>query len=358
MKRFVLVLMILMFAGCFISPAFAAPERIPFTISDNFETGEMYGWETYPYAQDIGYEPFTTCMRKPTHNKSKFALGKIQRPNDIVELSEGFTKEIDLWTAANTRMKLALFLVSDRNPETVEFSLCLFDGRRYFYTLKSPDSDQWLELDNPVKNFAMNGKSLESGQHVQAVTIKANYRIVSHMLSYTILMDDFSLNGERPRRFHTQNPSSTTFEHFGFSILNKHFFYGDAFGITVKPEEATAEAPAAGTGEVLAGLSAVEPLQLIEEAGAEMPVEEKAAVPAEEALIPPPIIFEPATTEEKPKLRFAEDIMAPKPAKAAVKPSKAKKKKKGAYGKESTEDSVKAKKGRRDFTVEEDEEYY
>jgi hypothetical protein len=240
MKRTLAIMASLLFLGVFglgVKSLFAAPERVPFTIINDFETGEMEGWEAYPYAQDIGYEPFTTCMRKPTHNKSKFALGKIQRPNDIVELSEGFTKEIDLWTAADTRMKLALFLVSDRNPETIEFSLCMFDGHRYFYTMKSPECDQWLETDIPVNNFIMNGKSLESGQHVQAITIKVNYRVVSHMLSYTILLDDFSLNGERTRRFLTVDPLSTTFELYGFSILNKHFFYGDSFGISVKPED-------------------------------------------------------------------------------------------------------------------------
>lgn len=238
MKRFVKVLAVLMLAGCMISPVFAAPDRIPFTIRDDFETGEMYGWEAYPYAQDIGYEPFTTCFREPTHNGSKFSLGKVQRPNDIVELYEGFTKEIDLWTVANTRLKAAIFLTSDRKPETLELSLCLFDGRRYFSTLKAPSANRWLELDIPVQQFTANGKPLGAGEHVQAVTIKASYPMVSHLYTYVISLDDFALNGERQRRFTAVNPASTTFEMFNFSILNRHFFYGDPLDITVKPESA------------------------------------------------------------------------------------------------------------------------
>jgi len=65
----------------------------------------------------------------------------------------------------------------------------------------------------------------------------------------------------------------------------------------------------------------------------------------EEAFAPPPVSLEPQLIEDKPQLRFAEDIAAPRVAKPAAKPKK--KKKKGAYGKESAEDGIKLKKLRR-----------
>ena len=77
-----------------------------------------------------------------------------------------------------------------------------------------------------------------------------------------------------------------------------------------------------------------------------------------EALVPPSIILASQRAATKPQLRFAEDIMAPRPARTADKAPKTKKKKKGAYVKEGSEDSIKARKGRRDLgIVDEDEEY-
>ncbi|MDP2983183.1 MAG: DUF4962 domain-containing protein [Candidatus Latescibacter sp.] len=224
--------------GLIQTKGYAAPDRVPFTINDNFETGEMYAWESYPYAQDIGYEPFTICQQEPSHNGSNFSLGNIRRAWDIVEVYQGFTKEIDLWTAGDTRLKAAVFLTADRKPATLDISLCLFDGSRYFRTFKSPDADRWLELDIPVREFAMNGKPLAAGAHIQAVTIMATYPVVNHLSSYNINLDDFSLNGERQRRFVALEPKSTNFEMYSYSILNRHFYTGDAFGITVRPEEA------------------------------------------------------------------------------------------------------------------------
>ncbi|OGN94737.1 MAG: transcription termination/antitermination protein NusA [Chloroflexi bacterium RBG_13_51_18] len=124
--------------------------------------------------------------------------------------------------------------------------------------------------------------------------------------------------------------------------------------LAAKKEAADEELPE----EILAQL---EPMELVEEpAVEEAEGEEAEAEPvAAEILMPPQIKLGQAAGEGKTKLRFAEDIMAPRRVKEAEKPTRAKtkKKKKGAYTKETSEDSSKARKGRRDYTVEEDEEY-
>ncbi len=227
------------FAVLFLSAGMSAAAvtlRVPAVIHDDFETGEMHAWESYPYAQDIGYEPFTVTRREPAHNGSAFSLAKTHRANDIVEVYEGFTKEIDLWTVDDTSMKVALFCVADRDPEYIELSIGLFDGRRYFHTVRTPEANRWMELEIPLHRFTMGEQALSAGEHVQAVTIMAFYPQVSHILSYTICMDDFILNGERQRRFVALEPPSTTFEMYGYSVLNRHYYYGDSMDISVRPE--------------------------------------------------------------------------------------------------------------------------
>ena len=75
----------------------------------------------------------------------------------------------------------------------------------------------------------------------------------------------------------------------------------------------------------------------------------------EEAFAPPPVFLEPQLTEDKPQLRFAEDIATPRVAKPVA---KSKKKKKGAYGKESAEDGIKLKKLRRGSEISDEGEEY
>jgi len=95
---------------------------------------------------------------------------------------------------------------------------------------------------------------------------------------------------------------------------------------------------------------------------AEEPAEEAAEPePEPEEVLVPPAFFKPRLEEEAPQIRFAEDIMPPKPAKATAKTAKSKKKKKGVSGRETAVDGIKLKKTRRGagvITGEEDEEYY
>jgi N utilization substance protein A len=134
----------------------------------------------------------------------------------------------------------------------------------------------------------------------------------------------------------------------------------------VEAEEVTeAAAEETVTEEVPAEILPLEPLELVEEPAAEEVPEEEVAEEveaepvAEEVLVPPQILFEPVTAEEKPQLRFAEDIMSPRSAKSAAKTSKTKKKKRDTYEKESATDGIKLRKARRDSGLEEeDEEYY
>jgi N utilization substance protein A len=126
--------------------------------------------------------------------------------------------------------------------------------------------------------------------------------------------------------------------------------------IEAEEKEAAGELPE----ELLEG---IEP-ELIEEPTAEEAEEKEEEAEGEpvaaEILMPSQIKVGKPAGDGKAKLRFAEDIMAPRRVKETEKPAKAKakKKKKGSYIKDTNEDSSKPRKGRRDYTVvEEDEEY-
>jgi len=114
--------------------------------------------------------------------------------------------------------------------------------------------------------------------------------------------------------------------------------------------EAEAEGVEAG------GLPAAEAAEPPEEAAE---ITEPALAGAEEA-VPLPTLETPVTPEavspEKIKLRFAEDVLPPPPAKAEVKSRK--RKKKATPGKDSAQDGIRLKKKRRGIEIQPDEEGY
>ncbi len=110
-------------------------------------------------------------------------------------------------------------------------------------------------------------------------------------------------------------------------------------------EEPTAEAPETPEPEAV-------PAGLTEEVVAE---EVEPAPAAEEVLAEPVAFFAPKVTEEKSELRFAEDILGPRPDKTD---KTKKKKKKGVSAREGAEDGIRIKRRRRDADLlGEDEEF-
>ncbi len=214
-------------------------DKISYTLFNDFETGELDSWEPYPYSQDIGFDALYFARQSPTYQNSKYSLARPVKANDAVELYQGFTRRLDLYTITATRVKAAIYLQSDRNPQTLELSLGTFDGRRYINTIQDPAANQWVELDIPISGFQMNGQSLGPGEHIQVVTIKASFPMVYYLYTYTILMDNFSINGERQQHFVSVKPSSTEFSPFDISILDKHYFFGDILSLTTRTETET-----------------------------------------------------------------------------------------------------------------------
>lgn len=210
--------------------------RVPYTLFNDFETGELFGWETYPYAQDIAFDALYYAVKSPTYKDSKYALARPFKAHDVNELYQGFTKRLNLYTIDGSRVKAAVYFQGDRNPESLELSLGTFEGKRYFHKINNPKANTWLELDLPISAFKLNGQSLGAGEHIQVITLKGSYPIVNYLYTYTILMDDFSFNGERDRQFIATSPGSTNLDMFDVSILNKHFFYGDNISLKVAPE--------------------------------------------------------------------------------------------------------------------------
>ncbi len=143
----------------------------------------------------------------------------------------------------------------------------------------------------------------------------------------------------------------------GWRIDIKSTSTAEAEKAAAKPAPEAEEKEEAVVTEEEPAAEILEPASVSAEPGEEVAAEKTGPLPsAEEVSIEPPVFFEPLVTEEKSELRFAEDILGPKPDKP---PEKAKKKKrKGAQAREGAEDGIRIKKQRRDTDIsDEDEEY-
>ena len=219
---------------------FAAPEktkgktdRIPFTFVDEFESGELNAWETYPFAEDPGFDPNIVCVSEPARTDSRFSLASIFKPNDTDYPRDqnlvGMTKKCRIRTAPTSVFQLSVFLETDRKAEEFRIILAAEDGQPYVYSMASPPAGRWFQVRCTLEDFFSGGKALPPGTRIDAVAVLARYGPVNPHRSYVVCIDDVSFSGETDRRFVSQTPSSTYLDRFYFAFLNRHFFRGENF---------------------------------------------------------------------------------------------------------------------------------
>ncbi len=215
---------------------------IPEKLSDDFERGELNAWESYPIAQDPGFDPEIWCVREPAFGGSRYSLSKVVEPNDTDwprdENLVGMTKKVRLWTRDDTELRLAFFAEGDRRPAEVRVVLYGGDGSRYVWSQAAPKANEWVSLRLSRSDFQAGGHGLGRGILVEAVAILARYGPVNPHRSYSLFLDDFSLSGERPLRFVAVDPSSTHLDKFFFTFLNRHFHRGETISLKIAVETA------------------------------------------------------------------------------------------------------------------------
>ena len=99
----------------------------------------------------------------------------------------------------------------------------------------------------------------------------------------------------------------------------------------------------------------LEALELEEEAKAEEAEEEEEEIVGEELIMP--MFVQPTEDDGRSQIRFAEDIMPSRRGRSSTRQDKTKKKRKGSFVKDTSEDGVKTRKSQKDFTVDEDEDF-
>ena len=158
----------------------SAAAMVPDTLRDDFETGEMNAWESYPIAEDPGFDPEIWCVPEPAFGGSAYSLCKVIEPNDTDwprdENLVGMTKKIRLWTRGDTELRLAAFAEGDRKPEEIRVVLYGADGRRYTWSQVWPQGERVGSLCGSLWPISgPRGGPLEPGMLLEAVTVLVRY---------------------------------------------------------------------------------------------------------------------------------------------------------------------------------------
>ena len=217
------------------------PDRIATVWSDDFESGELNAWDSYPPAQDPGFDPRIVCVSEPAYDESKFSLMRLIEPADTDYPDDmhlvGMTKQHRLWLDRDSALSFAAFISGDRRARYLWVILAAADGTRYEFKWENPLANQWILVGPTLDDLRSGDRPLEAGTQIVAVAIYAQFGPLNPHLSYALHIDDFEVKGQSRRRFETIDPPSTYLDKFYSTVLQRHFYRGENITLSLRPQK-------------------------------------------------------------------------------------------------------------------------
>ncbi len=180
-------------AAGLVSRCWAAPIG-PWTLKSDFENGMRQGWETFPLAEDAGYDP----TLDPVSYQGRKALERHKAPNRDGEFRLGFIRKTGVTAGPNPRLAFSYNVPS---PGPVRLEVSVFTGDKPGVISLSAHTGAWEQA-----TVALPG--LSSDAKIRAISITAVFAAAQEARQERFLIDDVRLSAMREKDLEITQPQS------------------------------------------------------------------------------------------------------------------------------------------------------
>ncbi|MBI2222226.1 MAG: heparinase II/III family protein [Acidobacteria bacterium] len=192
-------------ASMLVSGAGLATE--PFAYREDFESGELKRWASYPPAQDVAWDP--SLLPSPVPALGRFALMRRIRPVQPGPVSFGAIKRIELVVSSGSRVRFSYFIRSYVPPGELRIVLCGSDGVRYAHAIPRPARDEWQHASVPLQRFLDGDRAPADGLSIQAMYWEIDVPEANPANQYSLHLDEIEVEGARRAPPDVVEPQST-----------------------------------------------------------------------------------------------------------------------------------------------------
>jgi hypothetical protein len=208
------------------------PERsnlAPYVYSEDFETGELRAWASYPPNQDTAYDPYIYPGRVLPGDPARCLIVKCE-PLWNEDQTLGAVKLLDMVLHPRFSIRFRYFFKTTLRGVELLVHLPLADGRRLVYRKADPAVNEWAELDLSWADLA--GQELVGGDDrlltITALAITAEVPRADPDLPVFLGLDDVEVRGLREKKFDFSEPRMTALEEWPERIPLRHYREGES----------------------------------------------------------------------------------------------------------------------------------
>ena len=236
------ILGVVVLAAALLPESWAAavkPVTVPFQYREDFESGELKSWASYPPAQDVAWDPTLTVTSDPA--VGRYALQRIFLPVQPGKASFGIIKKIRFLAASSARLKFSYFVHSYFRPESLRVVLCGADGERYTHTIASPAVNAWEVADVTFERFHNLAQAVRPGLEIQAIYWELDLPDALPEDRYSLSLDNLELSAERQAELEVTSPRTFVTAERAMPLALKHYVPGDQLSWAVRENESSSK---------------------------------------------------------------------------------------------------------------------
>ncbi|MDP2984711.1 MAG: heparinase II/III family protein [Candidatus Latescibacter sp.] len=211
----------------FCSHVFAGPVLTPFTYSEQFESGSVGAWSSYPPAQDTAYDP--TIWVKPNGTGAK-ALFREITPNYEIDYLFGVRKLLDIYVNRSSVLTFKAYIKSNREIGGVLVRLGFADGAMVERTVPFTSKLVWNDC-------SLNLAEIITGEEPKKLRAVAFMAVCPSADPENLLrfgLDDVKLNGFREENWEFSSPQVHKLAEWTDFIAASHYRAGETLTISGK----------------------------------------------------------------------------------------------------------------------------
>jgi hypothetical protein len=206
----------------------AGPALEPYTYTEDFESGAVGPWASYPPSQDTAYDPSIRVLPLLSEkNAANRALYREITPNFEIEYEFGVRKLLDMYLDNASELSFRARIRSYRGSKGVRVRFGFADSTMTERLIPLEANTPWRDCRIPLSGILKPGERKQlSALAIMAVCPDADPETV---LRFGI--DDVRINGSRARHFVFSAPAVHKLTEWPDFIAGRHFIEGGSITI-------------------------------------------------------------------------------------------------------------------------------
>ncbi|MHB9027784.1 MAG: heparinase II/III domain-containing protein [Candidatus Latescibacterota bacterium] len=209
-----------------ISPDHAALE--PYTYAEDFESGSLRAWASYPCWQDTAYDPNFRIGRIVPDDPNTSIVRKVT-PYANADNYAGAQKLLDMHLVPGSSISLRYFLKSHLPFEYMKIRLAAGPDGAVDYTIPGPPLNRWNRVTVVFDDILRQNPGLSGRKSIKvnALAVLAKQPKADPAMPFYLGLDDIAVSGTRMMEFRFTEPEVYKLTEWKPHIPKRHYSRGD-----------------------------------------------------------------------------------------------------------------------------------